>query len=150
MATNRVDVAASCSGAYDYSKIDPTNPDNGDPDLVRTFRQVVINYTNLARNDIQGLHHLSPVALVTSSDVKPLQLLDGVWDSVMLVGETMPSGQRVYMTNALTANGVTDFDSRHLNIVAHSFDYWRTVDPDDPQHRTVGQEVIDFLNAHIQ
>ena len=70
----------------------------------------------LARDDIPGLYALSPVALVTNSDVKPLQLLDGVWDSNLMVGETMPSGERVYMTNALINAGVTDFDSRHLNI----------------------------------
>jgi acetyl esterase/lipase len=144
---NRVDAVSSCSGAYDYSKIDPTKPANGDPDLVRQFREVAINYTNLARDDIDGLHALSPVALVTSSDVKPLQLLDGSYDASTGVGETMPAGQRVYMTNALTSKGVTDFDSRHINILAHSFAYWRSIDPDTGI--TVGQEVINFLNAHI-
>lgn len=37
--SNRVDAASSCSGAYDYSRIDPTDPDNGPPELVRHFRQ---------------------------------------------------------------------------------------------------------------
>jgi acetyl esterase/lipase len=147
---DRADAVSSCSGAYDYSKIDPNNPDNGDPDLVKQFREVAINYTNLARDDIPGLYALSPVALVTNSDVKPLQLPDGVWDSNLMVGETMPSGERVYMTNALINAGVTDFDSRHLNILGHSFEYWRSRDTNDlPLQRTVGQEVIDFLNAHI-
>ena len=48
-AINRVAATSSLSGAYDYSKIDPTNPDNGPPELVKAIRQVILNYTNLTR-----------------------------------------------------------------------------------------------------
>lgn len=140
---NRVNATSSCSGAYDYSKIDPNNSNNGPPELVKHFRQAVLNYTNLSRNDITQLYALSPVALVTSNDVKPLQLLDSSNDS-------QPAPQRLSLTNALTTHGVTtaNLDSRNLGAVqGHAFQYWRTVDP--ATGIRVGNEVINFLNAHI-
>ena len=141
VALNRVNATSSLSGAYDYSKIDPNNPDNGPPELVRKFRQAILNYTNLTRFQIAQLYALSPVALATNSDVKPLQLLDSTNDP-------QPAPQRMAMTDALMAHGVMNFQSfTPQGSQGHAFDYWRTIDP--ATGLTIGQEVINFLNANI-
>ncbi len=138
---DRVDAAASLSGPYDYSKIDPTNPDNGPFELVKEFRQVVLNYTNLTRYETGHLYALSPVALVTNDDVKPLLLLDSTND-------TQPAPQRTAMTDALTSHGVTNFQSfTPQGSTGHAFEYWTETDP--VTGHTIGQDVIDFLNTNI-
>ncbi len=102
---------------------------------------MILNCRNLTRSQIAQIYALSPVVLVTSSDVKPMQLIDSTTD-------TQPAPQRIAMTNALTAHGVTNFQSfTPQGSLGHAFDYWNMTDP--ATRLTIGQEVINFLNANI-
>jgi hypothetical protein len=114
----------------------------GTPDVVRQFADAVLNYTALTRNDISQLYSLSPVALVTSNDVKPMLLICTSDDS-------MPVPQRTFMTQTLDAHSVANYSSFQLSdtLGLHAFEYWRTIDP--VSNVTVGQDVINFLNANI-
>ncbi len=135
-ATKLADAAVCLSGAYNYALRE------GDPDAVIAFTEAVTNYTSTQDTE-EGRaieYALSPVALVTSSNIKPLYLINAEFD-------TMPTPQQDNMKQALDDHGVT---YQWLTIEGsdlHQFHYWHSAD--GPMSNTlVADDVINFLNAH--
>ena len=132
-----VKAAVSLSGAYDFSD---WRGQGVDPD-VDHFIDVVTNYTN--KSDSATLKSLSPVALVTSSVIKPLFLITSESDP-------MPPQEWQDMLDTLSQHGVPMGSYQSIKILGsalHAFDYWHSLDA--PGGQRISKDVIDFLNAHL-
>jgi acetyl esterase/lipase len=134
-AATLVDAAVSLSGAYNYSLR------LGEEDAVKSFVRAVTNYTSTDKDDYAEQYALSPVALVISSTINPLYLIHSANDP-------MPVPQQQNMIDTLIAHGVTNYEPP-LTIPGdlHEFHYWHAQDGRTPS-KTVGEDVIDFLNRH--
>ncbi|MBA3963853.1 MAG: alpha/beta hydrolase fold domain-containing protein [Chthoniobacterales bacterium] len=141
-ATDRADVTACLSGAYNFS--DQTAESYG-PDPLPDFQFYVENYTNSCDPDV--LRSLSPVAKVgssTASNFKPMYIINSEKDP-------MPFHQIVDLKCALEGAGV---DTSKYKVVTiphsheHAFDFWFTIDAADPT-KTWGDHIMDFVGAHL-
>lgn len=137
-STTLVKAAVGLSGAYKFSEREgyPADPD------VLHFVQNIINYTNTAESDYTAQYAVSPVALVTSSVIKPLYLITSQFDP-------MPPKQWQDMLDTLAQHGVPTNLYQSLKIDnngQHAFDYWRSA---DSHGSYINQDVINFLNAHL-
>ncbi len=109
---DRVDVAVSLSGAYDFSDFSPSpNVDNLTP--------TVTNYVGVSTADTTALRNASPAWLLDHS-AAPLYLVNTLEDS-------MPYSQLSDMIAKLDAAGVTNYQALSLVGNAHAFAYWSTV-----------------------
>ncbi len=112
---DRLDVAVSLSGTYDFSDFSP------DPDL-EALIAIVTNYVGVPSTDTAALRAASP-AWVVDSSVAPLFLVDSF-------GDTIPAAQLDDMVAQLNAIGVNNYEARSIPGSLHSFGYWSQVKND--------------------
>jgi hypothetical protein len=111
------------------------------------------NYAQSVPADLDTLANLplNPVVLVHQTTVegwgfKPLFLINSYYDSPTAYH------QIVTMSCKLEGEGVllgTGYQRTTVDGDGHAFANWGAVDPDNPDE-TVGEEVIDFLDAHLK
>lgn len=146
-ASQRPDVVACLSGAYDFS--------DRDLDVTHQFINNVENYTNTCvRVDPDpnkpDQKKVSPVARVTtptsSVPFRPMFLINSD-------GDSMPPHQIVDMQCALVNAGVDPNLYQVLTLVhndKHAFAYWGDFDGQGPPQRRVKADVIDFLDSYLK
>jgi pimeloyl-ACP methyl ester carboxylesterase len=147
---DRPDCAAMLSAIYDFSDWTPPTGDNVTPrGFVRLGMQNYAQSTPANLNTLANLP-LNPVVLVRQAGregwgFKPLYLINSFYDSPTVYH------QIVTMSCELEAQGlVLDTDYKRLTKPGdgHAFAYWGAQDPATGE--TVGQYVIDFLDAHLK
>ena len=151
-ADDRPDCAAMLSAIYDFSDWTPTT---GDLMTDRPFvRLGMENYAQSFPADLDTLANLplNPVVLVRqgggpSWPFKPLFLTNSYYDS------PTPYHQIVTMSCELEAKGLvlgTDYQRLTIPGDGHAFAYWGSWDHESDPHKTVGEDVIAFLDAHLK
>ena len=135
---DRAACAVGLSGAYDFSD---RASEIGGPII-----QVFENYTNTC--DLDEQRALSPVSLVTYSDIHPIMIANSLDDP-------MPYRQLLDMECALQEEGVDPSLYSVLTIPGnqHAFNYWNDWDgescPPGPCN-TWATHIIVFLDAHLK
>ena len=114
-----------------------------------TLKDVVTSVeTYTQTGDLTIQQAKSPVSLVKPGNLDPFVplFLINSWNDT-----PPPYHQIVDMICALKAADVPDSAYQTLTIPGdeHSFAYWDSWDGISSPHKTVGQDVIDFLNAHL-
>jgi acetyl esterase/lipase len=115
-----------------------------DPDKLLLFEAKITNYTNTITNT--GVDHTlqysaSPVSLVaTATNIPPIRLF-------YTLGDPVPHQQSEEMFNALFARFADVMKYKVNDSDLHAFNYWRTINEQTGQ--TVGKDVVDFFNLHL-
>src|SRR5437867_7870678 len=147
-ADDRPDCAATLSAIYDFSD---WTPPTGDDMTARAFvRLGMENYAQTRDLDTLANLPLNPVALVRQAgqegwEFKPLFLINSYHDSPTAYH------QIVAMSCALEDQGLvlgTDYQRLTKPGDGHAFAYWGAADP--ATDKTVGDYVIEFLDAHLK
>ncbi len=148
---DRPDCAAMLSAIYDFSD---WTPPTGEPVTDRRFvRFGMENYAQTRDLGTLATLPLNPVVLVSKAGqlgwgFKPLFLINSQYDNPTAFH------QIVTMSCALEDQGlVLDTDYKRLTIPngLHSFGYWGAWDHEsDHPKKTVGEDVIAFLDAHLK
>jgi acetyl esterase/lipase len=109
---DRVDVAVSLSGPYDFTDFSP-NPN------IATFTTLVTTFVGVTPADTAALRAASPAWLVDKT-ASPLFLVNTIEDP-------QPYSQLPDMVAHLDAAGATNYQALTLLGNKHSFDYWADV-----------------------
>lgn len=132
--TDRLDTGVALSGGYDLSDRTPDG-------TLRQFVNLITAYTNTS-DDVDGRafeRTVSPIAYVTA-DAHPLKMFATPLDP-------MPRPQMTIMANALSAQGVTNYEAVEVEGTAgdnaHAYAYWQYILPGTTT--TVGDLSIAFL-----
>jgi acetyl esterase/lipase len=139
--TTRPKAIVGLSGAYDLSS---RNADT--QQQLNNFVDIVLNYTNTTNRDPGDPNQyaasaISRIALISAGNILPMRLYNSL-------SETMPHQQMEGFRDALNMHGFFDVVTTQLSGSQHAFHYWnRPIIQGGP---TVGQDVIAFLNAHLQ
>ena len=151
-ADDRPDCAAMLSTIYDFSD---WTPPTGEVVTDRAYvRLGMENYAQSFPADVDTLANLplNPVVLVRqgggpSWPFKPLFLINSYYDSPTAYH------QIVTMSCELEAKGLvlgTDYQRLTVPGDGHAFAYWGSWDHESDPHKTVGEDVIAFLDAHLK
>jgi len=136
---DRANAVACLSGAYDYS-----DREGATTQVINDFE----NYTNTCIRVDQKT--FSPVTLVTSTDIKPMFLINSEFDA------GMPPHQIIQMQCALQTIGVDPALYKVWTIPGsdeHAFQYWDSPILDEfPPNNTelVRDRVIQFLDQYLK